>query len=287
MKADLRRAIHVSVLASSSKANVTVFDAGDSRILIDCGLSFREVGRRLKQVGLDLDAIDAIVLTHEHSDHIRGLPRFLNNRKVPVFMTEGTWQEVQPSLGRAAGQCSVVGVDEWFTFGRFELFPFAVQHDAREPVGFLVRAGGVSIGIATDLGCVTDKIKGYLEGLDGLIIESNHDPELLRHAPYPWVLKRRIESAYGHLSNQQAGELLEHLSLRDYVRLQVVVAAHVSENSNCPELAIETLREHWNRSCRGYQPTFAAANAKEPTPLFEIANVQRQPAAAANNGETG
>ncbi len=265
--------LEVCVLASSSKANATLVGTGRTRILVDCGLSLRELGRRLASIGSSPAEISAIVLTHEHSDHIKGLPRFLKHHPVPLFMTEGTWEEVNEYLGASASLCEVVDVESEFSVGDLGLLPFAVQHDARQPVGYTVSFGGLTLGIATDLGHVTEEIKRRLEGMDALIIESNHDPELLREAPYPWVLKRRIEGAYGHLSNTQAGELLEHLSLRDYARLQVVIAAHVSENSNCPELALETLREHWNRSCRGYQPVFAAAGSKAPTELFCIRSI--------------
>ncbi|MCB0345883.1 MAG: MBL fold metallo-hydrolase [Bdellovibrionales bacterium] len=270
MKTNDKQTLEVCVLASSSKANATVIQSGTTRILIDCGLSLRELGKRLAGIGWSPSDIEAVVLTHEHSDHIKGLPRFIKQNRVPVYMTEGTWQDVHPSLGDESDLCRVIDVEREFSIGEVTLFPFAIQHDAREPVGFRITAGGLALGFATDLGQVTEEIKGHLEGMDVLIIESNHDPELLKEAPYPWDLKRRIEGAYGHLSNNQAGELLEHLSLRDYARLQVVIAAHVSENSNCPELVLETLREHWNRSCRGYQPVFAAACSKTATELFRI-----------------
>jgi phosphoribosyl 1,2-cyclic phosphodiesterase len=219
-------------LGSGSRGNATVVDAGGTRLLIDCGFSRRELEKRLARAGLSAGGLDAILLTHEHADHVRGVGAVARRYGIPVWSTAGTWRAA------AAGELADVrlftphGGD--FRIGDVRVRPYAVPHDAREPAQFVLDHGARRLGVLTDAGSLTPHIVESLRGLDALVLECNHDPVMLANGPYPPSLQARVRGRLGHLSNAQAAALLARL---DHARLQRVVAAHLSEKNNHPDLA--------------------------------------------------
>jgi len=228
----------VVVLGSGSGGNAVVVESGGRRLLLDAGFSCRELERRMRLVGIDPATIGALVLTHEHEDHVRGAGRFALRHRLPVWATAGTLQ------GTALPD-DVMGRVERLESGRpvevvgFAVEPFAIPHDAREPVGFVVETPGRQrIGLVADLGCRSRLAWGRLTELDLLLLEANHDLEMLRSGPYPWSLKQRVAGRHGHLSNLDAAEGLPEL-LTD--RLRAVVLYHLSCTNNSPALAAATV----------------------------------------------
>jgi len=314
--------VRFTVLASGSKGNSTVVSGGRTRILVDAGLSCRELFRRMKLVGEDPETLNAIIITHEHSDHVAGLAVTARKLGIPVYFTEGThrawmrwltprrqmsyaqWLEQcrkQAAERQAEAETRAEGVDcapceldedlpeeelaadnaahppsaadelpdvrqdvrqmsddapsgppsrkdeptwlpgvEYFQAGQpFEIgdiavSPFTIPHDAADPVGFVFRAAGVRMAVATDLGYIPPNVKAQLKGLDLLLLESNHDLEMLRDGPYPWSVKQRVLSRVGHLSNETAADFLENTYDG---QAAYVILAHLSESNNLPELA--------------------------------------------------
>ncbi len=296
--------VRFTVLASGSKGNSTVVCGGRTRILVDAGLSCRELFRRMKLAGEDPATLDAIVITHEHQDHINGLCVTARKLSIPVYFTEAThrawmrwltprrqmtyaqWLEMcrkqaaerqaeidtapeggDPEEAEADGQpkaCEPAAPEDpamvsgstdstplkddptWlpaveyfqagqpFSIGDIGLSPFTIPHDAADPVGFVLSAEGVRMGYATDLGYIPPNVREQLRALDLLLLESNHDLEMLRDGPYPWAVKQRVLSRVGHLSNDAAADFL--CNAYDG-QASYVILAHLSENNNLPELA--------------------------------------------------
>lgn len=294
--------VRFTVLASGSKGNSTVVCGGRTRILVDAGLSCRELFRRMRQAGEEPETLDAIVITHEHQDHVNGLAVTARKLGIPVYFTEGThrawmrwltprrqmsyaqWLEQcrQQAAARQAEADAATPEDDadesdpvelkapaerpsqtaeaapeaapaapqkdptWlpaveyfeagksFQIGDIAISPFTIPHDAADPVGFVLQAEGVRMAVATDLGYMPPNVKAQLKGLDLLLLESNHDLEMLRDGPYPWSVKQRVLSRVGHLSNDAAAEFLE----TEYDgQAGYVILAHLSESNNHPELA--------------------------------------------------
>jgi len=220
-------------LGSGSAGNALVIEAVDgghtTRVLLDNGFNGRQLRQRLARHGLVIDDLDAIVLTHEHSDHVAGVPGLLRQRQLPVFCSVGT--------ARAAsleGMYTEVVAGEIVSFGPLQLMPFGVCHDAAEPLQYVFSDGDRRLGVLTDVGLPGDEVYAALDGVDALLLECNHDVDRLRNGSYPAFLKARILGAHGHLSNDQAAELLQRLDRR---RLGVVIAAHLSARNNEPRLA--------------------------------------------------
>lgn len=241
--------VRMTVLASGSRGNSAVLSSSGTTILIDAGLSCRETLRRMIRAGEDPARLSAIVITHEHQDHVNGLAVLARRLKIPVYITVGTHHEWQrwvrgPATPQAAlyqdddkaylDRCEHFRAGEKFQVGDIEVLPFTIPHDAIDPVGFIFRLEGVRIGIATDLGYLAANVKMHLRGCDALVIESNHDVEMLRGGPYPWSVKQRVMSRVGHLSNDSLAEFLS----TDYDgSAAFLVLAHLSEANNHPELA--------------------------------------------------
>jgi phosphoribosyl 1,2-cyclic phosphodiesterase len=232
--------VSVSMLASGSRGNCAVVASARTRILVDAGISCRETFKRLKTLGDDPHALSAIVITHEHSDHVYGLATLAKKLCIPVFMTGATHQAWARALRIEKGERPQLEKFEPFESGHrfqvgdFEVKPFTIPHDAADPVGFTFRAEGVKVGVATDLGYLPVSVRDHLRGCDVLIMESNHDLEMLRVGPYPWSVKQRVMSRVGHLSN---GALADFLT-NDYDNSATfVVLAHLSEQNNHPEIA--------------------------------------------------
>lgn len=224
-------------LGSGSRGNATLVEAGGTCVMIDCGFSVAETRRRLARLGRAPQDIHAILVTHEHSDHIGGVAAFARRFDVPVWMTAGTSvmhdATSLPSLEWFDGHSP-------FALGDLEVSPFPVPHDAREPCQFVFSDGGVRLGILTDTGSITAHIRTLLDGCAALLLECNHDTAMLANGPYPPGLKRRVGGRLGHLSNGQAAHLLAML---DTSRLQHVAAAHISDKNNRPELARAALAD--------------------------------------------
>lgn len=221
-------------LGSGSHGNATLVEAGGTRLMIDCGFSCKETEKRLQQLEVTPDGIDAILVTHEHSDHIAGVARYSRRHGTPVWMTPGTEAVHQ---GGDVAKMNLFSSHQPFRIGEITIQPFPVPHDAREPCQFVFSDGRHRLGLLTDTGSITRHMVEALEGLDALILEFNHDPDMLADGPYPPGLKARVGGDFGHLSNGQAADLLGRLDLR---RLKLLVAAHLSEKNNHPDLA----REH-------------------------------------------
>ena len=222
-------------LGSGSRGNATLVESGATRVLIDCGFSCVETERRLARLSLQATDLDAILVTHEHSDHISGVARFSRHYGIPVWMTAGT--EAAHKGGELA-EWHCFSAHQCFEIGDLLIQPFPVPHDAREPCQFVFGDGVRRLGLLTDTGSVTPHIVTALDQLDALILECNHDPELLASGSYPWHLKQRVGGPLGHLSNQQAEDLLSKI---DTGRLRYLIAAHLSEKNNRPYLVRELL----------------------------------------------
>jgi phosphoribosyl 1,2-cyclic phosphodiesterase len=296
-----QKMVRFTVLASGSKGNCTVVSGGRTRILVDAGLSCREMFKRMKQAGEDPATLDAILVTHEHQDHVNGLGVTARKLGIPVYFTEGThrawmrwltprkqmtyaqWLEQcrqqaaarqaeaesseggdcdpdedgATSVAEASGAATSTQVSaeeaeapkkdptwlpsveyfqagQWLQIGDISISPFTIPHDAVDPVGFVFETEGVRMAVATDLGYMTPNVKAQLRRLDLLLLESNHDLEMLRNGPYPWSVKQRVLSRVGHLSNEAAAQFLEC----EYDgQATYVILGHLSESNNLPELA--------------------------------------------------
>ncbi|OOZ36694.1 MBL fold metallo-hydrolase [Solemya velesiana gill symbiont] len=225
-------------LGSGSRGNATLIESASCRLLLDCGFAAREVEGRLEQLGVAPDTLDAILVTHEHQDHIRGVGAMARRYSLPVWLTYGTHRKERCG---ALPEFNLFHSHQGeFLLGDILVRPFAVPHDASEPVQYLFKAEGRQLGVLTDTGMVTPHIVDVLQASDSLLLECNHDTEMLRQGPYPFSLQQRVGGNYGHMSNGQAAALLKQL---DHGRLRNLVAAHLSEKNNRPELAREALLE--------------------------------------------
>lgn len=229
-------------LGSGSRGNALVVESGATRILVDCGFSTRVTLTRLARLGLAPEDIDAVLVTHEHSDHLHGVAGFCGRFGIPVFLTHGTHIAL-PDAGGRLPEHRLIDSHRPFAINDLHIQPFPVPHDAREPVQFVFSDGDVQLGVLTDCGTVTAHIIAMLKKCDALVLECNHDTDLLAASRYPFVLRQRIAGDYGHLGNHQAAELLERI---EQGRLRHVVAAHLSEESNLPKLAAAALAEALN-----------------------------------------
>ena len=233
-------AVQITVLASGSRGNGTVLATSQTRLLIDCGLSCRETCRRLAAQGIAPESLSAIIITHEHSDHVNGVHVMAKKFRLPVYMTaptHGAWQrQFKDSAGNRvrAERLETFSSGKSFSVGDIEVMPFTVPHDAADPVGFRFLAEGVRVAYATDLGFMPRNVRDHLRSCEGLILESNHDLEMLRVGPYPWAVKQRVMSRVGHLSNDALAEFLTS----DYDGgAAFLILAHLSEQNNHPDLA--------------------------------------------------
>lgn len=220
-----------AMLGSGSRGNATVIEANGTRVLVDCGFTLGETEQRLQRLGIDPASLDAILVTHEHGDHLGGVGRLARRHRVPVWMTHGSYavwkdREVPHSLRFSPHQS--------FRIGALEIQPYPVPHDAREPCQYVIVADGRRLGILSDAGHITPHMRAMLADCDALMLECNHDPQMLSVGPYPEALKRRVGGTLGHLSNAQAAGLLQGYAVD---RLQHLVLTHLSETNNCPDLA--------------------------------------------------
>ncbi len=232
------------MLASGSRGNAIYLSDGDSRILIDAGLSGVEIERRMSSRGLDPKQLNGIVVSHEHSDHIQAVGILSRRFKLPVYISNGTYTAARKQLGRI-DEVRIFSCGAPFLIGKLELHPFSISHDAMDPAGFTVTSNGTRIGIATDLGIATAMVKTHLKECTALILEANHDRVMLAEGPYPWPLKQRIKGRSGHLSNDDTTELLKEIL---HGRLSHIILAHLSEQNNTPEKALSTVGQALHRT---------------------------------------
>jgi phosphoribosyl 1,2-cyclic phosphodiesterase len=223
----------LSLLASGSKGNSLFLETDSCRLLIDAGLSGRETVARLASIGVAAEDIDGILVTHEHSDHVRGVGALARKLKIPVLGSTRTLEAARHAIGKAALVEFEPGCA--FSFRGIRIDPFPITHDACDPVGFRIEGEEGCIGFATDLGVATRLTQEKLKGCLALVLEFNHDEQMLQDGPYPWHLKQRIRSRHGHLSNAQGAELLEELL---HPELEGVFLSHLSEVNNDPLLAM-------------------------------------------------
>lgn len=222
----------VCVLASGSKGNAIYVSDGSTAILVDAGFSGVEIERRLKSRDIAPHSLAAILVSHEHADHIQAVGVLSRRYKLPVYVSERA-EKVLDQLGQVHHlRTFACGSD--FQINKLNIHPFSISHDAEDPVGFTIGQNGAAMGIATDLGIATSMVKEHLKKCSLLILESNHDPEMLATGPYPWPLKQRIKSRTGHLSNIDSKNLLKEI-LHD--KLEHVILAHLSETNNTPQKA--------------------------------------------------
>lgn len=224
-------------LGSGSDGNALIVQHGSTAIMMDCGFGLAETETRLARLGLKPADIGAIVVTHEHSDHIGGVARFARKHKIKVCLTHGTARHVAPE-SLLSELYDFIDPHAVFAVGDLEVRPYLVPHDASEPVQFVFSDGNATLGVLTDTGCSTAHIEEMLSGVDALVLECNHDLDMLMNGPYPPGLKRRVAGRFGHLDNRAAAGLLAQL---DCSRLKHLIAAHLSQQNNRPELAAQAL----------------------------------------------
>jgi len=219
-------------LGSGSRGNALVVEVKQTRLLLDCGFGLRETVARLLRLDLQPEDLAGILITHEHTDHIGGAVRFACRFKLPVWLTHGTF--TNHALAQTLPDIRLIDGHSAFQADEIEVQPFPVPHDAREPVQYAFSSGSRRLGVLTDTGVSTPHIEAILSGCDALVLECNHDPDMLRDGPYPPMLKQRVAGRFGHLDNGMAARLLASL---DNSKLQHLIAAHLSEKNNTPELA--------------------------------------------------
>ena len=256
--------LRICLLGSGSSGNAALVATGKVRLLIDAGFSFREITKRLAAIGEDVRKLDAVLISHEHSDHISGLPQLAKKVRCPIYLTPVTadtflCKDPAPLVQHfRAGQTIAIG--------DIEIDTFTIPHDAADPVAFCVRHNGVKAGFVTDLGYLPDSVKYQIRGCHFLALESNHDLDMLKVGPYPWFVKQRVMSRVGHLSNKAVSEFLAD----GYDRAsRVVVLAHLSDSNNHPEVARMFAGEALQRS-GACDTRLLVAKQDEPSEVFEF-----------------
>ncbi|HEY3346777.1 MAG TPA: MBL fold metallo-hydrolase [Nitrospirota bacterium] len=248
----------VCTLASGSKGNSVFIEADGTKILVDAGLTLRETKLRLEAIGEKVEDIKAIIVTHEHGDHVKGIGPIGRACKTPVYMTHATRKAAMGLIGKG------IHIHEFepgsaFDIGGIHIEPFQIPHDAVDPVGFNFYSCGIKAGFATDLGYATTLVIERLKGANLLVIESNHDPEMLKNGPYPWPLKQRVAGREGHLSNEDTCRLLDTLL---HSGLSHILLAHLSETNNLPEIAYDKALCALKKNCAdGTRLCIAGQNA--------------------------
>ncbi len=254
--------LRFSLLGSGSSGNAILVTSPAGKILIDCGLSLRKIQLRASELGESLDGLQAVFLTHEHSDHLLGLGPLARKLGTPVFMTNGAFNGLPPTVGKLP-EVHCFDAGEAIEISDMRVQSFSVSHDAADPVSYTVECGGAKMGLAADLGHPTALVRTRLAGSHALVLESNHCPDMLRRGKYPPALQQRIRSRVGHLSNGDMSTLLSELL---HERLQVVVLVHISEENNDHDLAVSMAA----RVLEGRNVSLCAAYQDRPTPLFEV-----------------
>jgi phosphoribosyl 1,2-cyclic phosphodiesterase len=266
----------ISILASGSTGNCTLLETEHTTLLIDAGLGRREMLRRFEVLGRGRpERVDAILITHEHSDHASGLAQLAREWKCPAYLTELTHREIR-KIYADSPKTKIERVEHIhpgvrFEIGDIEVTPFTIPHDAMDPVGFAFRTNGTKVAIVTDLGYMPELVKHHLREADLLVLESNHDLEMLKVGPYPWYIKQRVMSRTGHLSNTVVSDFLADSEVFDG-RARYLVLAHLSEQNNTPDLARLSAEEALCRRPElfAYQGALHVASQRVPLGPFEV-----------------
>jgi phosphoribosyl 1,2-cyclic phosphodiesterase len=257
--------VKVCLLASGSSGNSIYIQNGSTNILVDAGLTGKQIESRLSSIGVSPNTLQGIVVSHEHSDHIKSVGIMARRYGFPVWMTQGTLDGSKATF-RGAERIHVIENDEVFSIGDLEFQPFALPHDASDPVNFVVTDGSVKVAIATDMGVMTQLVYQRLRDVDFVAMEANYDHKMLMDGPYPWHLKKRISGRHGHLPNDGAANTLCDLVAEG---VKQAVLAHLSEKNNHPDLARRTCQEMFVQ--RGIQNfPLAVASPDRPTEIFIV-----------------
>lgn len=251
-----------ALLGSGSSGNATLITSATTKILIDDGFSLKKIQTRLATLGETLEGLNGIFITHEHTDHVSGIGVVGRKMGVPVFMTQGTKENLPPGVGEVPRiECFEAG-DE-ISVGDLSVHSFSVSHDAADPVSYTISTAGAKLGFATDFGHPSQLVRARLSGSHALVLEANYCPDMLRHGPYPPQIQQRIRGRTGHMSNQDMTRLLDDL-LHDHLR--TVVLVHLSENNNRPDLAHKMAAQ----VLHGHAAELYIAAQDSPTPFFEV-----------------
>lgn len=257
-------------IASGSSGNCIYVGTENTHILVDAGISNKRIEQGLNEIGVKGSELDGVVITHEHSDHVKGLGILARKHGIPIFATKETLEEIEEKkyLGEYPGELlKPVLPDVEFSIGDMVLKPFSIDHDAANPVAYRIRSGGRSVAVATDMGHFDQYIIDHLQNLDGLLLESNHDVRMLETGPYPYYLKKRILSDHGHLSNDNAGRLLNYI-LHD--NLKHIFLGHLSKENNYEELAFETVKLEINQGDHRYKASDFSISVAKREVMSEI-----------------
>lgn len=230
-------------IGSGSAGNGLVVEQASTRLLLDCGFGLKDSEQRLARIQLTPDQLTGILITHEHEDHAGGVFKLARKYRLPVWLTHGTLKMVERALPTEPLELRVIDSHSAFNINEIEVTPFPVPHDAREPVQYTFSNGDKKLGVLTDTGCSTPHIQDMLSSCHGLVLECNHDIDMLMNGIYPMSLKQRVSGRLGHLDNVSAANILRKL---DNQQLKHIVAAHLSEKNNTPELAITALSDALN-----------------------------------------
>lgn len=227
-------------LSSSSSGNCQYIETDNIKVLIDAGLSGKRIENLLKDIEVEANTIDCILITHEHTDHIKGAGILSRRYDIPIWANEKTWFSMEGSIGKVKGKnIKVFNTEKDFQLKDLNIYPFRTSHDAAEPVGFCLEHNNTKISIITDTGWVSNDVRSKIKGSSLYLMESNHDVEMLKVGRYPWNLKRRIMGIEGHLSNEQSGEVISDIISGNG---EVVFLGHLSKENNFPLLAYETVK---------------------------------------------
>jgi phosphoribosyl 1,2-cyclic phosphodiesterase len=265
--------LRVSILASGSSGNITLLETQHTRLLVDAGLGKRETLARLAAIKKDIDRIDGILITHEHNDHCSGLPQMLGLWKAPLYVTEPTMDALQralpDTLGKRLRGVETIYAGQRFCVGDIEVRAFGVPHDAVDPIGLTFHAHGLKLALVTDLGYMPNHVRVHLRDSDCVVLESNHDPDMLKAGPYPWVVKQRVLSQIGHLSNHVVSEYLADAdgTIGFDARARYLVLAHLSQENNNPDTATISAVEALNRRPAEFAFTGELLIATQDEPL--------------------
>jgi phosphoribosyl 1,2-cyclic phosphodiesterase len=253
-----------SLLGSGSSGNAILIVSGQDKLLLDNGLSFKQLKLRTEAIGETLDGLVGVAVTHEHSDHVNGLGVLSRKMSVPIYITPPTYGRLSPNLGAMDPVIHFESGEE-FRIGPFEISSYRVTHDAIDPVCFTVKANGYKLGLATDMGAVNGLVHHRLQQCHALILESNYCPEMIQNSPYPPQIVQRIKGTHGHLSNRDMNSLLSHLL---HEHLEMVVAVHISQENNSEEIVERMTRKLLAK--RKHHAQFMIASQDDPMPMLDL-----------------
>jgi len=258
--------LRFSVLASGSTGNAFYIESDEQRLLVDAGLSGKQLDRLFSEVGVNPATLSGILVTHEHSDHIKGLGIIARKYNLPIYANDKTWKAMEGSIGKLTpDQKFHFNMEEVKTFGDMDVESFGVSHDAAEPMFYVFHKDGKKVALVTDLGYVSERIKKTVEDADAYIFEANHDVEMLRMGRYPWSVKRRILGDSGHVSNEDCGLALSEVISN---RTKRIYLAHLSQDNNMKDLARMSVEQILKE--RGIATELHDTDPNKPTPLFDV-----------------